>query len=107
MTENALNVTALGQTVAIPQHPDKQVLEKVPNPHPADPYVARFTVPEFTSLCPVTGQPDFAHLMIDYVPARCFSRRVHSSDRQGFGGPSQPALAAHWRLLVSARRHSN
>ena len=69
MTENALNVTALGQTVPIPQHPDKQVLEKVPNPHPADPYVARFTVPEFTSLCPVTGQPDFAHLMIDYVPA--------------------------------------
>ncbi len=32
-------------------------------------YLARFTAPEFTSLCPVTGQPDFAHLVIDYAPA--------------------------------------
>ncbi len=70
MTENALSVTALGQKVAIPQHPDQAILEKVPNPHPEDAYVARFTIPEFTSLCPVTGQPDFAHLMIDYVPGK-------------------------------------
>ena len=44
------------------------MLERVANPHPDSPYAARFTAPEFTSLCPVTGQPDFAHLVIDYVP---------------------------------------
>ncbi|NDE90378.1 MAG: NADPH-dependent 7-cyano-7-deazaguanine reductase QueF [Alphaproteobacteria bacterium] len=60
--------TLLGQNSALPQSPEDAVLEKVPNPHVGTHYVARFTAPEFTSLCPVTGQPDFAHLMIDYVP---------------------------------------
>jgi 7-cyano-7-deazaguanine reductase len=46
------------------------MLERVPNPHPGKMYLARFTAPEFTSLCPVTGQPDFAHLVIDYVPRK-------------------------------------
>ena len=58
----------LGQQVGLPENPQKAVLERVPNPHPDTTYVARFTAPEFTSLCPVTGQPDFAHLVIDYVP---------------------------------------
>jgi 7-cyano-7-deazaguanine reductase len=61
-------VSQLGQQTALPQSPDQAVLERVPNPHADTQYVARFTQPEFTSLCPVTGQPDFAHLMIDYVP---------------------------------------
>jgi 7-cyano-7-deazaguanine reductase len=60
--------SALGRSVPIPDHPDAKVLERVPNPRAGEPYVARFTVPEFTSLCPVTGQPDFAHLVIDYAP---------------------------------------
>ncbi len=59
----------LGVQTALPASPEAAVLERVPNPHPDVRYVARFTAPEFTSLCPVTGQPDFAHLMIDYVPA--------------------------------------
>jgi 7-cyano-7-deazaguanine reductase len=62
-------VTLLGGATAIPESPDKAVLERVANPHPDTAYVARFAAPEFTSLCPVTGQPDFAHLVIDYVPA--------------------------------------
>ena len=61
-------VTQLGQQTALPQSPEQAVLERVPNPHADTHYVARFTQPEFTSLCPVTGQPDFAHLVIDYVP---------------------------------------
>jgi 7-cyano-7-deazaguanine reductase len=61
-------VTQLGAQTAIPESPDAAVLERVPNPHPDADYIARFTVPEFTSICPVTGQPDFAHLVIDYVP---------------------------------------
>lgn len=61
-------VTMLGQATKIPASPDEAVLERVPNPHPDTLYVARFTAPEFTCLCPVTGQPDFAHIVIDYVP---------------------------------------
>jgi len=60
----------LGARSPIPESPDVALLERVANPHPRERYVARFTVPEFTSLCPITGQPDFAHLVIDYVPAR-------------------------------------
>ena len=52
----------------MPASPDQAVLDRVPNPHRDTPYVARFTCPEFTSLCPVTGQPDFGHLVIDYSP---------------------------------------
>lgn len=58
----------LGKTVSTPERPEDAVLDPVPNPHPDTLYVARYVAPEFTSLCPVTGQPDFAHLVIDYVP---------------------------------------
>ena len=58
----------LGHETPLPASPAEAVLETVPNPHPGTLYLARFTQPEFTSLCPVTGQPDFAHLVIDYVP---------------------------------------
>ena len=58
----------LGQQTQLPESPEQAVLERVANPHSDTHYVARFTAPEFTSLCPVTGQPDFAHLVIDYVP---------------------------------------
>lgn len=58
----------LGKPVAMPASPEEAVLDRVPNPHQDTDYVTRFTAPEFTSLCPVTGQPDFAHLVIDYVP---------------------------------------
>ena len=66
----AKKLTQLGRLVAQPESPDKAVLESVPNPHPDADYVVRFTAPEFTTLCPITGQPDFAHFVIDYVPAR-------------------------------------
>ena len=60
----------LGQASALPASPDEARLDRVSNPHPDTDYLARFTAPEFTSLCPVTGQPDFAILVIDYVPDR-------------------------------------
>lgn len=63
-------LTQLGNKTAIPASPEEAALERVPNPHPDTDYAARFTAPEFTSLCPVTGQPDFAHLVIDYVPGK-------------------------------------
>lgn len=58
----------LGQSVAMPASPEQAEIETVVNPHPDVDYCVRFTAPEFTSLCPMTGQPDFAHLVIDYVP---------------------------------------
>ena len=59
----------LGGTTHVPQSPKEAELERVENPQSDVSYNVRFTAPEFTSLCPMTGQPDFAHLVIDYVPA--------------------------------------
>lgn len=61
-------LSMLGSSVKTPQKPEDAVLEKVKNPHPHELYVVRFTCPEFTSICPITSQPDFAHIVIDYVP---------------------------------------
>jgi 7-cyano-7-deazaguanine reductase len=66
----ASKLTQLGQAAVQPVSPEKAVLESVPNPHADADYVVRFTAPEFTTLCPVTGQPDFAHFVIDYVPGK-------------------------------------
>ncbi|MDO6413794.1 preQ(1) synthase [Sphingomonas sp. BIUV-7] len=63
-----MSLTHLGQPSALPASPEAAVLDYVPNPRTGRPYLVRFTAPEFTSLCPVTGQPDFAHLVIDYAP---------------------------------------
>ena len=62
------HLTQLGKAVDAPTSPDAAVLERVRNPQGDVLYLARFAAPEFTSLCPVTGQPDFAHLVIDYAP---------------------------------------
>jgi 7-cyano-7-deazaguanine reductase len=63
-------LTLLGTQTALPASPAEARLETVPNPHTGTAYLVRFTCPEFTCLCPITGQPDFAHLVIDYVPDR-------------------------------------
>jgi 7-cyano-7-deazaguanine reductase len=60
----------LGRAVALPRTPEEARLDAVPNPHPDTNYIVRFTAPEFTCLCPITGQPDFAHFVVDYVPAK-------------------------------------
>jgi len=67
-TSRFMTPTHLGQTSTLPATPEEAVLDYVPNPRVGQTYLVRFAVPEFTSLCPVTGQPDFAHLVIDYVP---------------------------------------
>src|SRR5258707_715318 len=58
----------LGQPSPIPASPSESALDRVANPHVKENYVIRFTAPEFTTLCPITGQPDFAHLVLDYIP---------------------------------------
>ena len=66
----ATSLKQLGRSTRLPSSPEKALLERVANPHPRTTYLVRFTCPEFTVLCPITGQPDFAHLVIDYVPRR-------------------------------------
>ena len=68
MTDHFEQLTRLSGPSELPVSPDAAVLEAVPNPHRDTDYLIRFTCPEFTTLCPVTGQPDFAHVVIDYAP---------------------------------------
>jgi 7-cyano-7-deazaguanine reductase len=92
----------LGRQTELPQSPDKARLEWVPNPHRGTLYVVRFTCPEFTSLCPVTGQPDFAHLVIDYLPNE---RLVESKSLKLFLGSFRNHGAFHedCSLLIAKR----
>ena len=62
------DLSMLGSETAQPNSPEEAKLEKVPNPQSGTQFNVRFVAPEFTSLCPMTGQPDFAHLVIDYIP---------------------------------------
>jgi len=72
MTKNIYEgLSQLGKDITAPTSPEDALLDRVPNPRPNVDYFVRFTCPEFTSLCPVTGQPDFAHIVIDYIPGDC------------------------------------
>lgn len=62
------DLTQLGSNTALPNSPEEATLERVPNPKAEMDYAVRFTAPEFTSICPLTGAPDFATIMLDYVP---------------------------------------
>ena len=82
----------LGQTSALPASPEQAVLDYPRNPRPGSPYLVRFSAPEFTSLCPVTAQPDFAHLVIDYVPGETI---VESKSLKLFLGSFRNHAAFH------------
>ena len=64
------DLALLGRKVPLPASPDEAVQEKVENANRGTPFTVRFTCPEFTALCPITGQPDFAHFVMDYLPDR-------------------------------------
>ena len=102
----AKKLTQLGRAVMQPASPDKAVLEKVPNPHPDTDYVVRFTAPEFTTLCPITGQPDFAHLVIDYVPDRALveskSLKLYLTSFRNVGGFHEATTIAIAKCIVAA-----
>jgi 7-cyano-7-deazaguanine reductase len=92
----------LGRPAPLPASPDEAVLDTVPNPHPGLLYVARFTCPEFTTLCRVTGQPDFAHFVIDYVPD---AKILESKSLKLFLGSFRNHAALHEECtLMIARR---
>lgn len=95
------NLTQLGQWSALPSSPQEAKLETVANSHADESYVVRFTCPEFTSLCPITGQPDFAHLVIDYVPDQ---RLVESKSLKLFLGSFRTHGAFHEECTVMIAR---
>jgi 7-cyano-7-deazaguanine reductase len=87
----------LGKQSGLPASPEEAVLDYVPNPRPGTPYLIRFAAPEFTSLCPITGQPDFAHLVIDYAPAEAI---VESKSLKLFLGSYRNHGAFHEDVTV-------
>jgi 7-cyano-7-deazaguanine reductase len=87
-----MTITHLGQASRLPATPEEAALDYVPNPRPEQTYLVRFTAPEFTSLCPVTGQPDFAHIVIDYVPGETI---VESKSLKLFLGSFRNHAAFH------------
>lgn len=95
----------LGQQSEVPQSPEQAQLDRVPNPHEDVDYVARFTCPEFTSICPVTGQPDFATLMIDYVPGPWLveskSLKLYLSSFRNHGAFHEDCTVAIGKRLVA------
>ena len=101
MSKTYESLTQLGRKSELPESPDSAVLETVPNPHPGTVYLVRFAAPEFTSLCPITGQPDFAHLVIDYVPK---DRLVESKSLKLFLGSFRNHGAFHEGCTVSIAR---
>ncbi len=95
------NLTQLGGASTLPESPEKAELERVPNPQKDAQYMVRFTAPEFTSICPITGAPDFAHLMIDYVPGEWL---VESKSLKLFLGSFRNHGAFHEDCTVSIAR---
>lgn len=86
------DLTQLGKRVELPSNPEDAKLETFGNPHPDANYVIRLTAPEFTSICPITSQPDFATIIVDYVPAE---RLVESKSFKLFLGSFRNHGAFH------------
>jgi len=103
MNEN-MDVTHLGRASGLPASPEAAKLDYVDNPRPGRPYLVRFTAPEFTSLCPVTGQPDFAHLMLDYAPA---AKIVESKSLKLFLGSFRNHRGFHEDVTVGIAERLN
>ena len=66
-TRDSESLAALGKKAEIPSDYAPQVLDTFENRHPDNDYWVRFNCPEFTALCPITGQPDFAEIRISYI----------------------------------------
>jgi 7-cyano-7-deazaguanine reductase len=103
---NQEHLTQLGREARIPASPDEAKLETVANPNPGELYLVRFTAPEFTSLCPITGQPDFAHLVVDYVPDKRLveskSLKLYLNSFRNHGAFHEACTLAIAKRLVAA-----
>jgi len=109
MTEpKSQDLNQLGHPVATPATPEDAVLETVPNPQAGTDYVTRFAAPEFTSVCPVTGQPDFAHIVIDYIPDALLveskSFKLYLSSFRNHGAFHEDCTIAIAKKFIAAAR---
>ena len=108
MKKVAKTLRHLGKPSRLPASPKAAVLDRVANHHPDTYYVARFTAPEFTTLCPITGQPDFAHLVIDYVPAKWLleskSLKLYLGSFRNVGAFHEDCTVAIGKRLVTLLR---
>jgi 7-cyano-7-deazaguanine reductase len=95
----------LGRPSRVPSSPAEAELDRVPNPHPDTRYVARFAFPEFTTMCPVTGQPDFGTIIIDYVPNRWLveskSLKLHLNSFRNHGSFHEDCTVSIGKRLVA------
>ena len=98
-------LSQLGSKVDLPKSPDQAVLERVANPQSDTNFLVRFTAPEFTALCPITGQPDFAHLVIDYLPNKWLveskSLKLYLGSFRNHGAFHEECTVAIGKKLVS------
>ncbi len=103
MSDNSIyqDLQQLGGKTELPDSPEQAILESVKNPQADVDYMIRFVSPEFTSLCPMTGQPDFAHLVIDYIPSE---HLVESKSLKLFLGAFRNHGAFHEDCTVSIGR---
>jgi 7-cyano-7-deazaguanine reductase len=105
MNKMAKALRHLGKSSRPPSSPASAELDRVANPHADTNYVARFTAPEFTTLCPITGQPDFAHLVIDYVPGRWLAEsksfKLYLGSFRDVGGFHEDCTVAIGKKLVA------
>jgi len=103
MSDNSIyqDLQQLGGKTELPDSPEQAELESVKNPQADADYMIRFVAPEFTSLCPMTGQPDFAHLVIDYIPSE---HLVESKSLKLFLGSFRNHGAFHEDCTVSIGR---
>ena len=108
MPDNKNDLSQLGNKTDLPTDPEAAVLETVPNPQAGTDYMVRFTCPEFTSLCPVTGQPDFAHLMIDYVPSDSLieskSLKLYLGSFRNHGGFHEDCTVSIGQKIIAAAK---
>src|SRR5262245_41845333 len=106
MKTMAKKLRHLGRPSRLPASPQAAVLDRVANPHPDTDYVARLTAPEFTTLCPITGQPDFAHLVIDYAPEKWLlesqSFKLYLGSFRNFGAFHEACTLAIGTKLVAS-----
>ena len=97
-------LSQLGHPTALPASPIEAMLERIANPQAGVTYLVRFTAPEFTCLCPVTGQPDFAHLVIDYVPNEWIveskSLKLYLASYRNHGGFHEATTVAVAKRLI-------
>jgi 7-cyano-7-deazaguanine reductase len=108
MPDTKNDLSQLGNKTELPTSPESAVLETVPNPQAGSDYMVRFTCPEFTSLCPITGQPDFAHLMIDYVPDRALieskSLKLYLGSFRNHGGFHEDCTVSIGQKIIAAAK---